>query len=442
MLHSLPTVPASSDGGARAFRPTADPAFLWRGPQYEVALTLLRAAVVGDGGLLVLTGPPGTGKTVSTQSLTTELQDAPLVVGRVLCPSFEDLDFVRMVALAFGLPARWETRQAFLDSFARFAADARASNQRLLLVIDEAQMLSPAALAGIRALLPPRDRSREEGPSIAVLLAGHPELLGKLREVDLEPDVSCRLHPLSRDQVEAYIGHRLGVVGITANRFTPESVRQIWISSGGIPRSINALCYCALTRHSQESRALVTSATVLGCAEELARAVARPDTDEGQRAAERIFRLPRWIGLKTAVAAAAMITAIVLSVVALRALPVPESRLSPATPTQRVPASKTVPSSQEQRRSEDRPGVTVAPDLGTAVGNPASLPRAALTPEPSVSAAPKSPAPRAAVVRPVEPRSAAAPKALEPKVSEKDFDASRVIDWVLAGSSASPDRED
>jgi len=462
-------VPGSSDGGARAFRPTADPAFLWRGPQYEVALTLMQAAVVGDGGLLVLTGPPGTGKTVLTQSLVAELRDSPVLVGRVLCPSFEDIDFVRMVALAFGLPARFETREAFLVAFERFVADAHANGQRVLLVIDEAQSLSPAALAGIKAMLPSGSGGRGEGPAATVLLAGHAELVDKLREAGLDPDVGCRLHPLSRDQVEAYVAHRLGVVGITGNRFTPESIRQVWISSGGIPRSINALCYHALSRHSMESRALVTSATVLNCAEEVANSLAPSDPRANAKATAPAARQRR-VGLKAAVAAAAMIAAIALSVVALRALPAPETRAvpmrqAPPAPASQAPTSHVVPpSSNEERRTADGPGGgAVVPGPEPTAGNPASLPRLALTPEPRPAEAakpievPRKPAevvkPEPAPAKSPEHRSTAArspePKPSAPKPvtaqvaspqpgekpqlvrSGEEFDPSRIIDWLL-----------
>ena len=260
---------SARDGGARAFQPAADPAFLWLGSQYGAAITLLRAAIMGDGGLLVLTGVPGTGKTVLTQTLAADMHDSPVLVGRLLYPIYEGTDFLRAVALAFGLPARFDSAEAFAEVFERFLADTHAAGRRALLIIDEAHTLPMSVLSAMRSTFVRADASAERPGCFALLLAGHHELLDRLREARLEPDVSCRFHTLTREQTDAYVSHRLHVAGIQSNRFSAEAIRQIWTTSGGVPRTINALCYAALGTQRLESRALVTSPTVLQCAKEL-----------------------------------------------------------------------------------------------------------------------------------------------------------------------------
>jgi type II secretory pathway predicted ATPase ExeA len=326
------------DGGARAFQVVADPAFLWLGAQYGAAMTLLRAAIVGDGGLLALTGPAGAGKTVLTQALAADLSDSPIRVGRILYPNFEGLDFLRAVALSFGLPARFATAEAFATAFDRFLADTQAAGKRVLLIIDEAHTLPLPVLDTVRSLPFRPDPAGEPAPSFQLLLAGQPELLEKLRQARLEPDVTCRLHPLTREQIDAYIGHRLRVAGVMTNRFSAEAVRQIWTTSGGIPRVINALCSRALGTQSLESRALVTSPTVLQCAKDLQiPPVAVVPAGPPPRRSRPLWRAGKRAALG-AVAAAAVIGAIAAVVVGLRAVPVRDAGVPTAPAAAIVPA--------------------------------------------------------------------------------------------------------
>jgi general secretion pathway protein A len=457
--------PPPPDGGARAFQPTADPTFLWLGPQHGAALTMLRAAVIGDGGLLVLAGPPGTGKTVLTQALAADVNEAPIAVGWLAYPNFEGLDFLRAIALAFGLPARFDAPEGFHRLFERFLGDARAGGRRPLLIIDEAQALPESVLQTMRSLPVGPDPAGER-PSLSVLLAGHADLLDRLRLANLEADVTCRLHPLTREQTEAYIAHRLRVAGITNNRFSPEAIRTIWGLAEGVPRVINALCYCALGMQRQESRALVTSPTVLAAARELELGAPAPArvAETAELQVPNAWPPPR--RGRRAATAAAIIAALALTAVALQARSAPDSGQGspPPAAVPSAPAALDSPAS-----SPPGPGAAAVPDAEPAAmtsrpaAEPALLPRAAAAAssgsaatgaEPSIVPAVAGGLPAPAAVRPSAPTvpqaaavaRAAAPGAAvaragngEPAVSRAprpgdagaDPDPGRVIDWLL-----------
>ncbi|HXH84215.1 MAG TPA: ATP-binding protein, partial [Candidatus Tectomicrobia bacterium] len=140
------TIRRAPEDAARAFQATADPGALWLVGQYEDALQTLSAAVLGRQGLLLLVGEPGTGKTVLTHALAARFRDGAVRIGRLLYPVLEGLELLRAVADALGTPALFEDEDGFREGLARTVVEARAQGQRLLLVIDEAQSITPDLL--------------------------------------------------------------------------------------------------------------------------------------------------------------------------------------------------------------------------------------------------------------------------------------------------------
>src|SRR5262249_40407867 len=99
-----------------AFGATTDPRLVWRADQYDEALNVLKAAVLDKRNrLLILTGDPGTGKTLLSHVLADELGIADARVGRLLYPDLEGIEFARGIAQAFGQPTTFKTERGFLS---------------------------------------------------------------------------------------------------------------------------------------------------------------------------------------------------------------------------------------------------------------------------------------------------------------------------------------
>ena len=116
-----------------------------------------------------------------------------------------------------------------------------------MLIVDEAQNLSPKALESLRIL----SNVNTQETLLQMILIGQPEFLETLKRPDLRQlnqriAVFYKLDPLSEEETSAYIAHRLEVAGGSADVFSSDAIAMIWQQSGGIARSINTLCDLAL----------------------------------------------------------------------------------------------------------------------------------------------------------------------------------------------------
>jgi general secretion pathway protein A len=228
----------------RPFSLSPDPDYLYLSRAHKEALSYLRFGIEGHAGFVVITGEIGCGKTTLLQTVLRGL-DRQTSVARLVNTMLDPRELVEAVMLDFGLdPGQGRSKPHLLHDLARYLVDQRMAGRLALLVIDEAQNLSLAALEEVRML---SNLETEKSKLIQIVLVGQPDLRGLLARPALTQlrqrvTVSYHLKALAADETAAYIGHRLRRAALGA---PPEWSRDVTdlvhLHSSGVPRTINVI---------------------------------------------------------------------------------------------------------------------------------------------------------------------------------------------------------
>ena len=234
----------------RPFDLLPNPRFLFLAGQHREAFSNLRYGLSVPKGLTLLIGEAGTGKTTLVQSALGELDQNMVECVTVSNPTLTRAEFYEYLATGFGLsPEAASSKTRFLFEFRRHLLERHAEGHLTALVLDEAQSLPYDLLEEVRLL---SNIETAEVKLLNVILAGQPELAGRLNEVDLRQlkqriALRCEIGPLDFRESAAYIAGRLRIAGgDPAQIFTREAILAVHETSGGIPRVINVLCDNAL----------------------------------------------------------------------------------------------------------------------------------------------------------------------------------------------------
>ena len=230
------------------FSITPDPRFVFLSERHRDALAHLLYGIGqgGGGGFVQLTGEVGTGKTTLCRLLLEQLPDN-VRVALVLNPRLTPIELLQSIAeeLKIDLPGRRDSLKALVDALNAFLIDAYARGLRVVLIVDEAQNLSPRAVEELRML-----SNFQIGTQSLVqsFLVGQPEF----REIMQRPEMrqlkqrviaSYHLGPLEENETRGYIEHRLRRVGWTDRPTFADGVfERIFSFTQGVPRRINTLC--------------------------------------------------------------------------------------------------------------------------------------------------------------------------------------------------------
>jgi general secretion pathway protein A len=230
------------------FEMTPDPSFLYLGEAHQEGLATLVYGVRARKGFVMLTGEVGTGKTTLVHALLAQLEPST-ASAFVFNPRLEPLDFFRVVFNEFGIGTPCSTKGEYLLALNQFLIDRLRNDQTTLLIVDEAQNLSPEMLEEIRLL------SNLETPSsklLQIMLIGQPELetmlqRQQLRQLRQRIVLRFRLRPFDQVETASYMEERLRLSGYTGKGlFRRSAVHRIHEVSGGVPRLINVVCDGAL----------------------------------------------------------------------------------------------------------------------------------------------------------------------------------------------------
>jgi general secretion pathway protein A len=252
------------------FALTTDPRFHYKTASHRHAFDELRQGLERGEGFLLLTGDTGTGKTTLSRAVIDSLGGRTFSA-IITNPAVADAELLRVILRDFGVVSREEMRRGrfeaadaqhlleTLDSFLRSLAPLGA---RAVLVIDEAQGLAPRTLEQIRVLGNLESNGRR---LLQIVLSGQGRLETTLAADDmaqLNQRVSRRAHldPMSKDEVEQYVAHRLRVAGGEAQvSFTPDAIAAVHRHSRGVPRVVNLLCDRALEAAGGDAAPTVTA---------------------------------------------------------------------------------------------------------------------------------------------------------------------------------------
>jgi putative secretion ATPase (PEP-CTERM system associated) len=229
---------------SKPFQLNPDPNFYFASKQHRRAKAYLEYGVSRNEGFIVITGEIGAGKTMVLRSLIESLNGTNVITGHLVTTQLGAEDTLRMVGAAFGFRVKDVPKSELLITLEAFLISQTSKGKRCLLVVDEAQNLTPRAVEELRML------SNFQFGNQALLqsfLVGQPEFREILQQPEMEQfrqrvAATCHIGPLDQEETRLYVEHRLKCAGSTGKpTFEPAVFEGLYKASAGIPRRINAI---------------------------------------------------------------------------------------------------------------------------------------------------------------------------------------------------------
>ncbi|HTL03337.1 MAG TPA: AAA family ATPase [Vicinamibacterales bacterium] len=241
----------------KPFSLTPDPKYLFKSESHANALELLQYANRRREGFVVVTGDIGTGKTTLCRALLEEI-DRNTFTALVLNPFLSEEDLLKLILQDFGVVSREDvkrgrlagvSKQELIETIYDFLLGLLPLHASAVLIIDEAQNLPMPVLEQIRIL---SNLETDKEKLLQIVLVGQLNLntllkAPQMRQLDQRVSIRYQLKPLTRNEVAAYVSHRVTIAGgATVVSFQPKALDLVHRLSEGIPRLINLLCDRAL----------------------------------------------------------------------------------------------------------------------------------------------------------------------------------------------------
>ncbi|NQT19715.1 MAG: AAA family ATPase [Planctomycetes bacterium] len=238
----------------KPFNLTPDPAFLYLSPGHKKVMSYLTYGLESGEGFIQVTGEIGSGKTTLVRNLRNLISSVhpDHKLAHILNPRGTFRQLLRLILDELGVVAISDDqpRERLLAAFRAFVEDQAAKGLPVVIIFDEAQNIDPVALEEIRMLSNIEDDKKK---LVQIIFVGQPELRSLLASPELEQlsqriAVKCHLKPLSLEETQKYIRHRLEVAGAANGtvKFSSDAGKVLHAYSRGIPRRINVAANAVL----------------------------------------------------------------------------------------------------------------------------------------------------------------------------------------------------
>ena len=230
---------------SKPFQLNPDPSFYFGSKQHRRAKAYLEYGLLRNEGFIVITGEIGAGKTTIVRGLLESMDGGSVTAANLVSTQLDAEDTLRMVGAAFGIRVKDVSKADLLMGLEAFLVTQVSQGKRSLLIVDEAQNLTPRAVEELRML---SNFQFGKQALLQTFLVGQPEFRDILQHPNMQQlrqrvTATCHIGPLDAEETKGYIEHRLKCAGGTGRPvFDPPTFESIFKATGGIPRRINSVC--------------------------------------------------------------------------------------------------------------------------------------------------------------------------------------------------------
>ena len=230
---------------SKPFQLNPDPSFYFGSKQHRRAKAYLEYGLLRNEGFIVITGEIGAGKTTIVRGLLESMNSNSVTAANLVSTQLDAEDTLRMVGAAFGVRVKDVSKADLLMALEAFLVTQVSEGKRSLLIVDEAQNLTPRAVEELRML---SNFQFGKQALLQTFLVGQPEFREILQHPNMQQlrqrvTATCHIGPLDAEETKGYIEHRLKCAGSTGRPiFGPGAFEAIHKSTAGIPRRINSVC--------------------------------------------------------------------------------------------------------------------------------------------------------------------------------------------------------
>lgn len=262
------------------FQLTPDARFWFDSRTHKKAMAYLGYGLAQEEGFIVITGEIGAGKSTLVAHLMAKIDRARLNAIEIVSTQVEGDDMLRLVAQGLGVDTDGTSKALLLDRVEQALEQEYRGGKRTLVVVDEAQNLPVSSIEELRMLSNFHLGGRA---LVQIVLLGQPEFRERISGPGLEQlrqrvIATHHLEPMGADEIEAYVRHRLRLVGWNGTPdFSSDAFEALFVLTGGVPRRLNQLLNRLLLHGAVEGLSRFDRSAVEAVADDLD--IERPRND-------------------------------------------------------------------------------------------------------------------------------------------------------------------